>query len=60
MLKFASAGDLVALRGLIAEFYYCTAAEITLDGGEIWKGGRKMSTIYIQKGRRWYFGSPNN
>lgn len=55
MLKFASAGTIDALRGLISEFYFCTPAAIVLDGGAVYKNGVKMSTEYAKQGRRWIF-----
>lgn len=55
MLKFASAGSCEALRGLVAEFYYCDKSQIVFDNGTIYKNGQKMSTEYLKKGARWYF-----
>ena len=55
MIKFASAGSLDALRGLICEFYCCDASQIDLTGGAVYKNHKKMSTEYIKKGARWYF-----
>lgn len=55
MLKFASAVSCDALRGLVAEFYYCDKSQIAFENGAIYKNGQKMSTEYLKKGGRWYF-----
>lgn len=55
MIKFASAGSLDALRGLICEFYCCDVSQIEMTAGAIYKNNKKMTTEYIKKGCRWYF-----
>ena len=55
MIKFASAGSLDALHGLICEFYCCDCSQVALVDGAIYKNNKKMTTEYIKKGARWYF-----
>lgn len=55
ILKLATAGDLDALRGLIAEFYYTTPEKITLDAGAVYNNGKKLNTSFFKKGKRFYF-----
>lgn len=51
----ATAPNWFDLRRLIAEYYYSNTDDITLSNGAIYKNGRKLSTEYYQKGKRWHF-----